>query len=57
MRLKFTEKGPANVWLKMDIHSVKLISLIISTGVSHMMLLKFGMICHWKFELLLHYQV
>ena len=29
----------------------------ISTSVFHMMLQNFGMICHWKFELLLHYQV
>ena len=29
----------------------------ISTSPSHMMLQNSGMICHWKFELLLHYHV
>ena len=28
---------------------------IISTSASHMMLHNFGMICHWRFELLLHF--
>ena len=29
----------------------------ISTSASHMMLQNYGMICHWKFELLLHFHV
>ena len=38
--------------------SLQFINLIfISISVSYMLLLNFGMICHWKFKLLLHYHV